>query len=71
MKTGRGRPRGATGPTTEGGGETAILFVRGFPKGLLRESRALASLRGVSIREVLADALRAYLAQAPDWKGRP
>ncbi len=50
--------------------ETAVLFVRGFPEPLLREARALASLRGVAVREIIAEALHGYLAQAPDWRGR-
>ncbi|MDQ7840605.1 MAG: hypothetical protein RDU83_06205 [bacterium] len=48
--------------------ETVVLFVRGLPASLLREARALASLRGVNVRVVLVEALREYLRKAPDWR---
>ncbi len=72
MSTGRKRARGK-GPgrprVAQEAEEAAVLFVRGFPAPLLREARALASLRGVAVREIIAQALRGYLAE--EWKGRP
>lgn len=59
-----GRPAHASQAPAEG----VILFVRDFPAPLAREARALAAMRGVNIREVLVEALRAYLDQAPDWR---
>jgi hypothetical protein len=47
---------------------TVVLFIRQFPEDLVREVRALAGLRGSSVREIVVEALRAYLSRASDWR---
>lgn len=65
------RPAYARPPQAPAPAEGTTLFVREFPAALARKARALASLRGVNVREIIAEALRDYLAQAPDWRGDP
>ncbi len=67
------RQRTRTPRTREAPGTPAKdidLFLRGFPAELVPELRALAAYRGVRAAVVVADALRAYLARAPEWRRR-
>ena len=48
-------------------GDTGILFVRDVDRLLLNQVRAIAVLLGVSMRDVVVDALRSYLKAHAPW----
>jgi len=44
----------------------ADLYIRNFPEELRRLAKSEAALQGVTLREIVAEALRAYLMKQGD-----
>jgi plasmid stability protein len=45
----------------KGGEAMATMFIKNFPDDLHRQAKAEAALQGVTLREIVAEALTAYL----------
>ena len=48
----------------------ADLYIRGFPEELRRLAKAEAALQGVTLREIVGEALRAYLMKQGDKRAK-
>lgn len=48
--------------------EVGVWYVRGFPRELAREMRALAIRRRTHVGTLLVEAVERYLRAQPDWR---
>ena len=48
----------------------ATMFIKNFPDELHRLAKAEAALQGVTLREIVAEALRAYLIKQGDKRAK-